>query len=165
MAKMIGFFAIEAIIVLRERALLRKAEDDVGAVHRLGQRARLGLDRMRRLPLVHALGAALVDDALGVAEDDVLVRHAERLDQLDAGDRRRAGAVADELRRRDVAAGELQRVDQAGERDDRGAVLVVVEDRDVHQLAQPALDDEAVGRADVLEVDAAEGRARGSARR
>ena len=59
----------------------------------------------------------------------------------------------------DVAAGELQRVDQAGGGDDRGAVLVVMEDRDVHQLAQPLLDDEAVGRLDVLEIDAAEGRA------
>ena len=64
----------------------------------------------------------------------------------------------------DVAAGELQRVDQAGGGDDRGAVLVVVEDRDVHQLAQPALDDEAVRRVDVLEIDAAEGRAEDSAR-
>ena len=42
--------------------------------------------------------------------------------------------------------------------DDRGAVLVVVEDRDVHQLAQALLDDEALRRLDVLEVDAAEGR-------
>ena len=125
------------IIVRRQRALGREAEDDVGALHRVGQRARLGLDGMRRLPLVHAFGAALVDHALGVAEDDVLGRHAERLDQLDAGDAGRAGAVADELRRRDVAAGEVQRVDQAGGGDDRRAVLVVVEDRDVHQLAQP----------------------------
>ena len=43
--------------------------------------------------------------------------------------------------------------------DDGGAVLVVVEDRDVHQLAQALLDDEAFRRLDVLEVDAAEGRA------
>ena len=50
-----------------------------------------------------------------------------------------------------------QRVDQAGGGDDGGAVLVVVEDRDVHQFAQPLLDDEAVGRLDVLEIDAAEG--------
>ena len=34
-----------------------------------------------------------------------------------------------------------------------------MEDRDVHQLAQPALDDEAVRRLDVLEIDTAEGRA------
>ena len=59
----------------------------------------------------------------------------------------------------DVAPGEMQRVDQAGRGDDRRAVLVVMEDRDVHQLAQALLDDEALRRLDVLEVDAAEGRA------
>ena len=37
-------------------------------------------------------------------------------------------------------------------------MLVVVEDRDVEALDQPLLDLEALGRADVLEVDAAEGR-------
>ena len=47
----------------------------------------------------------------------------------------------------DVAPGEIERVDQAGGRDDRGAVLVVVEHRDVEQLAQPLLDDEALRRA------------------
>ena len=50
----------------------------------------------------------------------------------------------------------LERVDEAGGRDDRGAVLVVMEDRNVHELAQALLDDEAVRRPDVLEIDAAE---------
>ena len=44
----------------------------------------------------------------------------------------------------------------AAARDDGGAVLVVVEDRDVHALAQLLLDVEALGRLDVLEVDAAQ---------
>ena len=38
----------------------------------------------------------------------------------------------------DVAPGEMERVDQAGGGDDRRAVLVVMEDRDVHQLAEAA---------------------------
>ena len=42
--------------------------------------------------------------------------------------------------------------------DDGGAVLVVVEDRDLHALAQLALDVEALRRLDVFEVDAAERR-------
>ena len=67
----------------------------------------VGLDRMRRLPLVHALGAALVDHALGVAQDEVLGREADRLEQFEAGDAGGAGAVADELGRLDVAAGEI----------------------------------------------------------
>ena len=56
------------------------------------------------------------------------------------------------------AAGQLQRVGERGQRDDRGAVLVVVEDRDVEPLLEPVLDLEAARRRDVLEVDAAEGR-------
>ena len=47
---------------------------------------------------------------------------------------------------------------QRGQRDDRGAVLVVVEDRDVEPLLEPLLDLEAARRRDVLEVDAAEAR-------
>src|SRR5215468_5784841 len=53
------------------------------------------------------------------------------------------------------APGEVERVEQARERDDGRAVLVVVEHRDVEQLAQALLDDEAFGRLDVLQVDAA----------
>ena len=144
--------------------LTERPKADVGAVERLGEGAGRGLDRMRRLPLVHALGAAAVDDALGVAEDDVVRLEAERLQELDRGDARSARAVDDELRRLDVAPGEVERVDEPRRRDDRRAVLVVMEDRDVHELAQALLDDEALRRLDVLEVDAAEGRRRGSAR-
>ena len=61
---------------------------------------------------------------------------------------------------RQVLAHHAQRVGQRGEHHDRGAVLVVVEDRDVEDLAQPALDLEAARRGDVLEVDAGEARAR-----
>ena len=138
-----------------ERAFDRQAEGDVGAFEGVGQRARLGLDRVSRLPLVHAVGAAFIDDALGVAEDEVLRREADRLEQFQAGDAGGAGAVADQLGGLDVAAGEVERIEQAGGGDDRGAVLVVVEYRDVEQLAQPLLDDEALRRLDVLEIDGA----------
>ena len=52
----------------------------------------------------------------------------------------------------------LQRVQQRGQHHHRGAVLVVVEDRDVELLAQPLLHLEAPRRGDVLEVHAAEAR-------
>ena len=61
MAKMIGFGAIERIISSRERALRREAEHRIGTVEGVRQRARGGLGRMGGFPLVHALGAALVD--------------------------------------------------------------------------------------------------------
>ena len=90
--------------LLRQRALGGQAEEDVGADHRVVERAHRRLDRMRRLPLVHAFLAAAIDDALGVAEDDVGRLEAHRLDQVEAGDARRARAVADEARLLDVAA-------------------------------------------------------------
>ena len=143
--------------LLRDGALGREAEQSVGSIERFGQRARLRLDGVGRLPLVHALLAALVDDALGVAQDHVGLRHAHRHQQLEAGDAGRAGAVDDELEVLEVAAGQLERIEETRGGDDGGAVLVVVEDGDVEQLLQLLLDDEAVGRLDVLQIDAAEG--------
>src|SRR5205823_10516891 len=58
----------------------------------------------------------------------------------------------------ELAAGEVQRVDQTGRGNDRRAVLVVVKHRNIEELAQPLFDDEAFRRLDVLQIDAAEGR-------
>ena len=75
-------------------------------------------------------------------------------------DRRARGAhpAHDDLAVGEPLADHAQRVAQRAEHDDRGAVLVVVEDRDVEHLAQPGLDLEAARRGDVLQVDAAVGR-------
>ncbi len=67
-----------------------------------------------------------------------------------------AGTGSDHLDLVDVLAHQFQAVEHGGADDDGGAVLVVVEDRNVHALAQLLLDVEALGRLDVLEVDAAE---------
>ena len=52
----------------------------------------------------------------------------------------------------------MHRVDDGGADHDGGAVLVVVEDGNVHLRLQPVLDEEAVRRLDVFEVDSAERR-------
>ena len=80
---------------------------------------------------------------------------ADGSEQFEAGDAGGAGAVADELGGLDLAAGQIERVEQAGGGDDRGAVLVVMEDRDVEQFAQALLDHETFRRLDVFEIDAA----------
>ena len=113
---------------------------------------------MCRLPLVHTLGAAAIDDAPCVAQHDVVRRQAHSLQQIDAGDRGRTRTVDDHLHPVERATGQVEGVDQAGRSDYRGAVLVVVKYRDLQQLAQPLFDDEALGCLDVLEVDAAKGR-------
>src|SRR5690606_6399226 len=58
----------------------------------------------------------------------------------------------------DALAHHLQTVEHGGADDDRGTVLVVVEHRNLHPLAQAALDVEALRRLDVFQVDATESR-------
>ncbi len=78
--------------------------------------------------------------------------------QVEARDGRGARAGAHELHLADVLADDLEAVEDRRRGDDRRAVLVVVEHRNLHPLAQLLLDVEALGRLDVLEVDAAERR-------
>ena len=155
MAKMIGCGAIILTMSWVTAPLAESPKNTSASISACVQRARRGLHRIGRLPLVHAVLAAFVDDALGVAEDEIFRAEADGAQKLETSDAGGAGAVADQPGAGDVAAGEMQRVHQAGGGDDRGAVLVVVEHRDVEQLAQPLLDDEAFRRLDVFEIDAA----------
>src|SRR3546814_2796387 len=66
---------------------------------------------------------------------------AQRHQQVQAGDARRARAGGGDLDVLDLLASDLQRVEHGRTDDDRGAMLVVVEHRDLHPLAQLALDD------------------------
>jgi hypothetical protein len=116
-------------------------------------RRRPGELRLQRAELL-AVGG---DHPRGVDHHDVLPARAEGDVEARGGDRRRARAAEDDLQLIEVLLDELDGVQQRRARDDRGAVLVVVEDGDVHALAQRVLDREARGCADVLEVDAAEG--------
>ena len=102
------------------------------------------------------VGAAVVDHALGIAEDELGTVGARGNVVLRAGNPGGTGAVHHEPAVSDLLADHAQGVQDAGEGDDGGAVLVVVEDRDLHRLLQRGLDGEARGRADVFEVDAAE---------
>ena len=79
-------------------------------------------------------------------------------EQVEAGERRGARARATSFTSPMSLPTSFSPLRMRRARDDRGAVLVVVEHRDLHALAQLRLDVEALGRLDVLEVDAAEGR-------
>ena len=143
--------------VLLEHAASGQAEEHVGTVDDFAQRAQRGVLHELGLVLVHQLGAALVDHAGQVGHPDVAAAHAELDQQVDAGQRGGTGAGGDDLHVLDLLADHLQAVEQGGADNDGGAVLVIVEHRDLHALAQLALDVEAVGGLDVFEVDAAEG--------
>ena len=123
-----------------------------------GERARAGILRVDRLPAVHQLLAPLIDDALDVADDDVLAPRAERDQEVERGERRRARARADDLHLLDRLAGQEQGVGDRGGDDDRRAMLVVVKDGNAHAGLRLLLDLEAFGTLDVLEIDPPEGR-------
>ena len=155
MAKMIGLSAID-FTMSGVTAPLADTPKNTSAPFSASASVRaLVLVTWAGLPLIHALGAALVDHAFGVAQDQVFTFEADRAEKFETGDAGCAGAVADELRGRDIAPGQVEGVEQAGGGDDRGAVLVVVKHRNVEQFAQPLLDDETLRRLDVFEVDAA----------
>ena len=61
----------------------------------------------------------------------------------------------------DLLANDLQAVEHGGTGNDRGAVLVIVEDRNVHPRLELLLDVEALRRLDIFEVDTAERRLEG----
>ena len=108
------------------------------------------------LILVHALGAAFPNGALGVAHDDVLEPDGhEQLDDRRSGSARAAGHDFDVL---DVLAHNLEGIEEARKRHHGGPVLVVMKDRAFKDAArlQAVLDLEALGGLDVLKVHAAE---------
>jgi hypothetical protein len=64
-----------------------------------------------------------------------------------------AGSREDAFHCRDVAARDLERIEERSSGYDRGSVLVVVEDRDAKSLAQLLFYIEAIRGANVLEID------------
>ena len=137
----------------------RQAEEDVGAGDDSAELALRRVLREARLVVVHELGSAA-----GTRRPRCRRPRCSRAAcPSSTSSSRQASAAAPaplhtSLTVADFLADDLEAVEDRGADDDRGAVLVVVEDRDLHAAAQLALDVEALRRLDVLEVDAAEGR-------
>ena len=72
--------------VLCHGALHTHAKKDIRVFHSFFQRAQLGRDCVGRLPLVHAFGAALIDDPFSIANDAIVVAGPHRFQKLDTSD-------------------------------------------------------------------------------
>ncbi len=141
----------------RQCPLAGAAHEDIGILDGVGQGAPgAGLGEAL-LVGVHALGAARVDQPLGVAEPQVLELDARADHHVRAGDGGGAGTAEHHLHVPELLLDDLGGVHQGRGADDGRAVLVVVEDGDIHLLLQPRLDLEALGGLDVLQVHASEG--------
>ena len=142
----------------RDDVRRREAEEEIGAGHRFGQVERCALLGEVGFFRIDRRVAGGMHETVDVVEPDVLLLDAELDEQVEAGDAGGATAGRDELDVLEAPVGEIERIGHGRTDDDRSAMLVVVEDRDVHALLAQLLDDEAVRRLDVLEVDGAEGR-------
>ena len=157
MAKMIGIFCQGPYHLPGKGPFDGKAEQDIGPVQSLCQGPERGFGGKPLLVRVHALAAPLVNDPLGIAHDDIRLPHAEGYSQVGAGDGGSPGAVDDDPDLFDPLVDNMQGVDERRRGDYCRAVLVVVEDRDVHAFFQFLLDMETLRRLDILQVDPAEG--------
>ena len=110
--------------------------------------------------LVHAVFvfAGFVNHAFGVANGYVFTFQTQIEQLVQAGNRSRTRAGANQGRFFDFTAGITQGIQYGGSGNDGGTVLVVVEYGDFAAFAQFAFDVEAFRRFDVFEVDAAESR-------
>ena len=131
------------------------ADEHVRALDGIGQAALFGDLGIGQLVGVEVVAFA-VDHALAVDQQDVAQISAEFHQQIHRGNPRRTGADADDARFLETLALQFQGVEQTGGDDDGGAVLVVVENRDVEPFAQAFLDLETARRRNILEIDAAE---------
>ena len=86
-----------------------------------------------------------------------MARYAQLDQEAQAGQRCRPGARGHQFDLLGVLAHHLERVEQCCANHDRRAVLVVVEDRNLHPFAQAALDVKTIWCLDVFQVDTAKG--------
>src|SRR5207249_5867534 len=146
---------------------LRCGNRDVSISHRLRD-ATLPIASVRlecELPLLRVVVrdrldvlSVTADYPLRIDEDNMLRLRARGDQELCGSDVRRAGT---DQRDRDVGhllANDFQRVDEAGDVDRRGPLLIVVPHRDLTFLPKPLEDVEAFRLRDVLEVHATERR-------
>ena len=133
----------------------RHTNKDIRTIHCLGQRAQFGFACKRFLEGVE-VGAIFVHHPFGIDEKYVALFCAHRNQQVHRGNTGSAGAQTDNFCGFQGFPLNGQGVDQPGANDDGGAVLVVVEYRNVETFAQRRFNFKAMRRGDVFEVDPAE---------
>ena len=155
---MIGSFAIDLTMAFVTRSLTDTPTNTSASFIASSSERQSVLRTKLTLVLVERVATSFVHDALGVDHEQVLVLDAERTIELGAGDTGGTGAGIDDADIFDILADNFQRIDQRRGRNDRRAVLVIVEDRNVHRLLERLFNIKALRALDIFKVDAAERR-------
>jgi len=135
----------------------READEYIRPDEGVGNGARLRLVRELGLVRIERARPPFIDHALPVSEQNVLPRNPKLHVVLGGRYRRCACAGEDDANLFDLLSDDLERVEKRSAGDDCRAVLVVVEDGNLHRLPQCLLDIKAIGRANVFEIDSTDG--------
>src|SRR5690606_10974687 len=133
------------------------AQEHIGVLADICQGTGVSLLSVFGLGLFHVLFTAFVNDAARVGYIDVAARKSQADKKVQAGDGSGAGSRTNQLYARDVLADHLETVEDRSSRNDGRAVLVVVEDRNLHAFAKLLFDIEAFGSLDVFKIDPTQG--------
>ena len=107
--------------------------------------------------LLYAVSLAIVkEDAFGVQDGHVFRFYAVFEEQTSDRSTGSASAIHDDFHIFDLFADDFESTEECCQSSDRSAVLVIVEDRDVHDLFQFVFDVIAFRGRDIFEVDAGE---------
>ena len=110
---------------------------------------------MGRFPLVHPLGAALINHPFGITHKTILVLCPHRFKQLDTGNSSRTSAVQNNFDIFDLLLADMQGIDQACRTNHRSSMLVIMKNRDIHFLFQALFNDKTFRRLDIFKIDTA----------
>ena len=133
-----------------EHATGGQAQEHIRVGDHLAQSAGRGFLHKLNFVLVHQLCAALKHHAGQVSHPNIAARHAQFHQHAQASQRRRACARSDQFHLGDVLAHHFEAVEDGRAHHDRGAVLVVMEHRYLHALAQFALNIKTIRCFDVF---------------
>ncbi len=112
---------------------------------------------MRRFPLIHRPFAPLVNRASAVTDDNIIGWNSHDFQQLNTSNRCGAGAIANNLDAFHVATGQVKRIDQTRSGNDGGAMLIIMENRNIQLVTKLLFNDKTFRCLDIFEVDSAKG--------
>ena len=141
-----------------QNARARQPKEHIRAVDHLIKRAQITGLCVLGLLIGHLAGAAFVNQSFDVAQPHVFAFHAQFQQHVQTGNARSTATGRDDLDVLKLLTGKVQRVCRGGPHNNGCAVLIVVENRDVHPLAAQLFDDKTIRRLDVLKVNRAKRR-------
>ena len=112
---------------------------------------------MCRFPLIHRPFAALVNWARAVTNDDVIGWNPHDFQQFNTGNRGSTGAIANNLDAFHVTTGQVKRIDQTRSNNNRGAMLIIMENRYIQLVTKLLLNHKTFRCLDIFKINPAKG--------